>query len=411
MMSTTEAELDVDVANEREEGELEDSDVEEGKYIPLTRPEAFDPPSLVHMKIQDELSDEASWSESSAPDSDDEPRRRPKRTKLKPRCPQPQEQTNKKDKYNVWCKTLQEDLLTQNMVSCDVTKKNADYGVESYDYTIKYRLDDNYVPRNVFSNNRSNSYQEGTNKRRHSDRGTVKLRLGKRVNSNCEHKPKTNPRILPDLTVNPEDSIEEIAKDIAEKLCEEKEELIGRIVEVLGVHKAIEIYKETQRVEADGGMLVMNGTRRRTPGGIYFFLLKRDNEVSQEMVMKIFNEDRRETARRIKKSRANTRQKVMEQLKQSLTDSELPSLLSRGEATVQSEHGSNPPPSPVTDARECSSDTDAPLSPLRPQSPLPDRTEQSVAVAEVNVRDPRDVQNYDDDDFLEVMCNEDMDMF
>lgn len=91
---------------------------------------------------------------------------------------------------------------------------------------------------------------------------------------------------------------------------------------------------------------------------------------------------------------------------QIVTDSELPSLLSRGEATVQTEHGSNPPPSPATDARECSSDTDAqshtdahPHSP-RPRSLLPDRTD-----------DPRGLQNYDDDDFLEVMCNEDMDLF
>lgn len=87
------------------------------------------------------------------------------------------------------------------------------------------------------------------------------------------------------------------------------------------------------------------------------------------------------------------------------SDSELPSLLSRGEATVQTEHGSNPPPSPATDARDCSSDTDgqshidAPShSPSRVHSPLPNRT------------DPRQIQDYDDDDFLEVMCNDDMDL-
>lgn len=37
------------------------------------------------------------------------------------------------------------------------------------------------------------------------------------------------------------------------------------------------------------------------------------------MVNQIFIEDRKETARKIKKSRAKTREKVMEQLKQSLT--------------------------------------------------------------------------------------------
>ncbi|KAL0820220.1 hypothetical protein ABMA28_006142 [Loxostege sticticalis] len=400
MMSTTEGELDVEVSNEREEGELEDSDVEEGTYIPLTRPEAFNPPSLVHMQIQDEQSDEASH-ETTGSDSDEEPRRRPKRTKLRPRRPQPQGQTDKKEKYNVWCKALQEDLLTEDMVSCDVTTKKSDYGVESYDYTIKYRLDDNYISKKVFSNDKDLDLNRTSNKRRHVDRSNVKLRLGKRVNSHQEQA-KQNPRFLPDLAVTTQDPIEQIANEIAENLAEEKKDLVGRIVEVVGVHKAMEIYKATQRVEADGGMLVMNGTRRRTPGGIYFFLLKRDDDVSQDMVNQIFIEDRKETARKIKKSRAKTREKVMEQLKQSLTDSELPSLLSRGEATVQSEHGSNPPPSPVTDARECSSDTDAhdaPASPARPLSPLPDRT------------DPRNIQDYEDDDFLEVMCNDDMDLF
>ncbi|CAG9795575.1 unnamed protein product [Diatraea saccharalis] len=405
MMSTTEGELDVEVSLEKEEGELEDSDVEEGTYIPLTRPEAFNPPSLVHMKIQDEQSDELSWPESSdGSDSDDEPRRRPKRTKLRPLRPQSQAvgHSDKKDKYNVWSKALQEDLLTEDMVGCDVTKKSSNYGVESYDYTIKYRLDDNYVSKKVFAND-EDCRERTSNKRRRSDMTNVKLRLGKRVNSHRQSETKQNPKFLPDLLVTSQDPIEAIANEIAEKLAEEKKDLVGRIVQFLGAQKAIDLYRQTQKVEADGGMLVMNGTRRRTAGGVFFFLLKRDDDISQEMVTKLFNEDRRETARRIKKSRTNSRQKVMEQLKQSLTDSELPSLLSRGEATVQSEHGSNPPPSPATDARECSSDTDAqtdaPLSPARPLSPLPDRT------------DPRTVQDYEDDDFLEVTCNDEMDLF
>ncbi|XP_059059645.1 phosphorylated adapter RNA export protein [Achroia grisella] len=401
MMSTTEGELDIEVSNEREEGELEDSDLEGGTYIPLERPEAFNPPSLVHMQIQDEQSDEESR-ESSATESDDERQQRPKRLKMRPKRPQAQGQSDKKNKYNIWCTTLQEDILTEDMVSCGVTKKNT-YGVESYDYTIKYRLDDSYVSKKVFNNSNDN-LERSSNKRSNTDRGNAKLRLGKRVNSNLAKDEKYKPRYLPDLLVTVEESIEVIANDIAEKLSEEKKDLVVRIVQVIGAHKAVELYKETQRVEADGGMLVVNGARRRTPGGIYFFLLKRDVDVSQEMINQIFNEDRKETSRRIRKARAKSRQKVMEQLKQSLTDSELPSLLSRGEATVQSEHGSNPPPSPATDARDCSSDTDghshtdatAP-SPTRPRSPLPDRT--------------RPLQDYEDDDFLEVMCNDDMDLF
>ncbi|KAJ2948337.1 hypothetical protein O0L34_g7576 [Tuta absoluta] len=406
MMSTTEGELDIEVCQDREEGELEDSDVEEGTYIPLERPEAFNPPSLVHMQIKDEQSDEASLEESSGSESDEEPRRRAKRTKLRPRRPQPPAQPDKKEKYNIWCKALQEELLTEDMVSCDVSKKSR-YGVESYDYTIKYRLDNDYESTKKIFTNTHNDSEHTSNKRRHADRSNVKLRLGKRVNSHRQLEEKQNPRFLPDLETTAEDPIENIASDIAEKLAEEKKCLVERIVQVLGPSKAIEIYKETQRVEADGGMMVMNGTRRRTPGGIYFFLLKRDDDVSQDMVNQIFTEDRKETARKFKRSRTRSRQQVVEQLKQSLTDSELPNLLSRGEATVQTEHGSNPPPSPATDARDCSSDTDAHshtdarASPPPPahvsHPPLPDRTDRPIT--------------YEDDDFLEVMCNDDMDMF
>lgn len=128
------------------------------------------------------------------------------------------------------------------------------------------------------------------------------------------------------------------------------------------------------------------------------------------------------------------------------TDSEISSL-SRGEAVVQSEHGSNPPPSPATDARDCSSDTDGhtdghvdtphhtdaridhPDARLdHPDARLghpdarighpaaridhPDAHIGSTVVPPHGIPpDPRALQEYDDGDFLEVMCNDDMDLF
>ncbi|XP_004922448.1 phosphorylated adapter RNA export protein [Bombyx mori] len=419
MMSTTEVEIDFDPTSEREEGELEDSDVEEGTYIPLTRPEAFNPPSLVHMQIQDEQSDDPS-PESSATDSDEEPRRRAKRTKVRPRRPQPQPQNNKREKYNVWYRALQEELLSEDMIGFDVSKKRR-YGVESYDYTIKYRLEEELASGNAFTKNSNSNRDVTSNKRKHSDRSNVKLRLGKRINSNSHIEEKHAPKYLKDLMVNAEDPLDIVASDIADKLSEEKKELIHRIVGAIGSQKAMELFKETQKIEADGGMLVMNGTRRRTPGGVYFFLLKRDDEISQDVVSKLFAEEKKENTRRIKKIHNKSRQKAMEQLKQTLTDSELPSLVSRGETTAQSEHGSNPPPSPATDARECSSDTDAHShteadahalteehSHARTQADAP---APSAPAAPSVSNDPRSIQEYEDDDFLDVMCNDDMDLF
>lgn len=122
---------------------------------------------------------------------------------------------------------FQEDLLTEDMVGCGVTKKSR-YGVESYDYTIQYRLNDNFIPKKVFTNSNELENERTSNKRRHVDRGNVKLRLGKRVNSHQQQSDRQEPKFLPDLVVKSEDNLEDVALDIAEKLNEEKKELVGQ---------------------------------------------------------------------------------------------------------------------------------------------------------------------------------------
>lgn len=120
-------------------------------------------------------------------------------------------------------------MLTEDMVSCDVTSKSR-YGVESYDYTIKYRLDDSYISKKVFT--RTDDYRSSdsiSNKRRYADRSNKKLKMNKRVNSHHRNV-KPEPRILPDLAVTADDSTENIAVEIAEKLSEEKKDLIGKDV-------------------------------------------------------------------------------------------------------------------------------------------------------------------------------------
>lgn len=118
-------------------------------------------------------------------------------------------------------------MLTEDMVSCDVTKKSR-YGVESYDYTIKYRLNDNYISKKkMFTPNDDYDDSERlSNKRRYVDRTNVKLRLGKRANSH-HYNDKLKPRILRDLIVNAEDNVTNVADDIAESLSEDKKELLG----------------------------------------------------------------------------------------------------------------------------------------------------------------------------------------
>src|ERR671926_278594 len=49
---------------------------------------------------------------------------------------------------------------------------------------------------------------------------------------------------------------------------------IRRIVQRLGPEAALAFLQETQQIEAQGGMQLPDGSRRRTPGGVFFSLVK-----------------------------------------------------------------------------------------------------------------------------------------
>lgn len=68
-----------------------------------------------------------------------------------------------------------------------------------------------------------------------------------------------------------------IAQAIAEQLHEVEAEpraQIERTVEIYGAELAQAVLQETLEIEAKGGMLVPDGSRRRTPGGVFFSLLR-----------------------------------------------------------------------------------------------------------------------------------------
>ena len=69
----------------------------------------------------------------------------------------------------------------------------------------------------------------------------------------------------------------ETARLIAEQLGESAEEAkaqIYRAVKKLGIEQALDLLRQTHEVEAQGGRMVTDGSRRRTPGGVFFLLIK-----------------------------------------------------------------------------------------------------------------------------------------
>ncbi|XP_030049426.1 phosphorylated adapter RNA export protein [Microcaecilia unicolor] len=88
--------------------------------------------------------------------------------------------------------------------------------------------------------------------------------------------------------ITEEDSQEKVADEIAYRLREPKKELIAQVVKTIGKRKAIELLMETAEVEQNGGLFILNGSRRRTPGGVYLNLLKNTPSITEEQIKEIF---------------------------------------------------------------------------------------------------------------------------
>ncbi|XP_061409511.1 phosphorylated adapter RNA export protein isoform X2 [Lethenteron reissneri] len=88
-----------------------------------------------------------------------------------------------------------------------------------------------------------------------------------------------------------DDPADRIAEEIAYRLREAKEDLIVRVVSIIGVKKSLELLYETAEIERNGGLMIVNGTRRRTPGGVYLNLMKSTPSVTQEQIKEIFHEE------------------------------------------------------------------------------------------------------------------------
>lgn len=136
-----------------------------------------------------------------------------------------------------------------------------------------------------------------------------------------------------------------------------------RIVEVLGREIPMKLFKETQKIERDGGMMIMvsclrttfffswqnastlyiqNGQRRRTPGGVFLFLLKHSDEVEEDCKKLIFIEDTRKKNQDKKTLQSIKREREVEELKKSLkSENELTVLSTRSELLLNAEIQAN----------------------------------------------------------------------
>lgn len=72
----------------------------------------------------------------------------------------------------------------------------------------------------------------------------------------------------------PSDEMQAAALQIIERLAETNTGLVHRVVQTIGVKRSLDILKRTLEIEADKGLLTHDGGRRRTAGGVFFFLVR-----------------------------------------------------------------------------------------------------------------------------------------
>lgn len=85
-------------------------------------------------------------------------------------------------------------------------------------------------------------------------------------------------------------------------------------MEVLGKELAIQFFEETKKIEEEGGMMIMNGSRRRTAGGVYLYLVKNNDHIPQPKIREIFYQDKRDNTDRKKMLETTHRKQKTEEL-------------------------------------------------------------------------------------------------
>lgn len=130
--------------------------------------------------------------------------------------------------------------------------------------------------------------------------------------------PKAEMDIKGRYEITEEDPDEKVADEIAHRLREPKTCLIERVVAVVGAKRAIELLGETASLEETGGVYTMDGSRRRTPGGVYLNLLKNSPGVSRSQLKKIFLEENQQEVKSKKAAQKRRRHLVAKKMKQAI---------------------------------------------------------------------------------------------
>jgi len=96
--------------------------------------------------------------------------------------------------------------------------------------------------------------------------------------------PATRPRATRPLSLEAQARATEIVAALGETEPQPMEQ-IARAVDRLGPERARMFLAQVQEIEAGGGQMLPDGSRRRMPGGLFFLLLRRSADVSRRVLI------------------------------------------------------------------------------------------------------------------------------
>lgn len=175
----------------------------------------------------------------------------------------------KRKRNRIWSDVLEDQMISETLNHCGIKSKPKGYGSrgeESYDYTLSYK----YQKKGSDSDDQMS---EDDTPEKNSEGSKTDHQSCKTLNKKF---------------VKLDSAEKNAARKIVKILGEPKQYLIYRVVKYIGIEKAMELLKMTEDIEENGGLLIKNQQRRRTPGGVYFQLLKGDKHIEKATVDKIF---------------------------------------------------------------------------------------------------------------------------
>ncbi|PAV73426.1 hypothetical protein WR25_04657 [Diploscapter pachys] len=204
--------------------------------------------------------------------------------------------------------------------------------------------------RGGFQNSRDGSSEH--NSRPNSQAHNHKDALGNRKrNSNGVFRQPMNalmsnefsPEMMMSLEFAVDTPLEQLGEEMAQAMGEKETDTIRLIVQHIKQEKAIELFNDMREIETAGGMMILDGSRRRTPGGVFIFLFKSDPEIDTQIKDLVGEESRKKLralakANKKKNARPKTFAESLEQAESAMREAKNREMAARGQSEHQNQN-------------------------------------------------------------------------